>query len=324
MRSWIAAVVLVGWIGPALAVTPYDVPSGNAMATGGASAAHGHDNTALTVNPAALALYRRYGIAIMGGFFDGRDVRLGASAVDGLTTEGVSLGIAYQRSYLSMPLVVQELPGWGPVDQSPSTSRRFDTISLGLGIPLIRDKLTIGAGGTVVVVGHPILGNTVTGNATVGLAARPTRRWAVGLAGRNLIPKLFPTDPATSVVLGNRVAWTENQSLLLDVEVPLDFTGSVPVIARAGGEWGDDKRVVGAGYRFVGLTSEHWITLGAGLISDSSTDGRSTGSRGGLHYVTELPLHPLDADKSRWLAIRHTLTITIMPALNQLQRPGAR
>jgi len=324
MRSWIPAVALAGLLTPALAVTPYDIPSGNAIATGGASAAHGHDNTALSVNPAAIALHRRYGIAVVGGFFDGRDVRIGATAVDGLTTEGIALGIGYQRSYLSMPLVVEELPGWGPVGESPPTARRFDTFTLGLGVPLIKDKLTFGVGGTVVVIGHPILGNTVTGNATVGFAARPTRRWAVGLAGRNLIPKLFPTDPVTSLVLGNRVAWTENQSIVLDVELPLDLAGPIPLIARAGAEWGDDSRVIGAGYRFVGPTSEHWISLGFGMISDSSTDGRSTGHRGGLHYATELPVHPLDGDKSRLASIRHTLTITIMPAMNQVQRPRAR
>ncbi|TVQ87414.1 MAG: hypothetical protein EA397_19050 [Deltaproteobacteria bacterium] len=287
------------------------------MATGSAAAAHADDNTALTVNPAAIALKPRYGISLVGGFFDGTDVRFGGTAIDGVTTKGIAMGLGYQRSYLSMPLVVEELPGWGEVGQDPPSARRFDTFNLGFAVPLIEERLSVGLGGGLVLIGHPILGRAVTGNLTAGVAGRPAERWAVGLAGRNLLPIFFATDPGASVVLGNRYAWTENRALSLDVEVPLTARdgGQLPLIARAGAEWGDDSKVLGCGYRFVGPLNQHWLTLGAGMISDSSTDGRSTGTRGGLHYVAELPLAGLSDDKAWLPAVRHTLTITIMPAL---------
>lgn len=315
-------VVGLGQAGLAHASTPYEIPTGAAIATGGAAAAHADDNTALGVNPAALALTPRYGIALAGGFFDGRDFRFGGTAVDGLTTEGISLGIGYQRSYLSVPLVVEELPGWGEVGQDLPRARRFDTFNLGVGVPLVEDRLAVGLGAGVVLIGHPILGRAITGNLTAGLAGRPTERWAVGLAGRNLLPVFFPTDPTASVVLGNRYAWTENRALSLDLEVPFAAVGqvSMPVIARAGAEWGDEQKVLGAGYRYVGPLQQHWLTLGVGMISDSSTEARSTGTRGGLHYAAELPLAGHDRDKSWFAVIRHTLTITIMPELGQRRR----
>lgn len=324
-RSPIAlTVVALALPAPSQAVTPYEILSGPAMATGGAAAAHADSNSALTVNPAALGLKPRYGIDAFGGFFDGRDGRFGGTAVDGLTTEGIALGLGYQRSYLSVPLQESELPGWGLADQDLPRGRRFDTFALGLAVPLVDEVLSFGLGGTIVMIGHPNLGQTFTGNATVGFAARPAEKWAVGLAGRNLLPVFFPTDPGASLVLGNRYAWTENQAISLDLELPFDLQGPVPLIGRAGAEWGDEARVLGVGYRFVGPSSEHWVTLGAGMISDSSTDGRSTGTRGGLHYTAELPLHPMGDTKSQFLAVRHTLTISIMPALMQRQRPGSR
>jgi hypothetical protein len=317
------------WLGmaglgtPAVAGTPYEIASGPAMATGGAAAAHAHDNTALTMNPAAMALTPRYAITANGGFFDRRDGRFGGTAVDGLTTGGFALGLGYQRSYLSVPLVTSELPGWGQVGEEPHRSRRFDTFALGFGVPLIKEKLSLGASGTLVVIGHPIRGNVFTGNATAGFAARPSRRWAVGVAGRNLIPIAFPTDPSASVVLGNRVAWTENRSIMLDVEVPISLEGEIPVIGRTGAEWGDESKVFGVGYRFVGPLQQHWVTAGFGLISDSSTSDRPSGTRGTLHYAIEIPAHPMDEGKGRIGAMRHTLTISILPDIDR-NRPDNR
>jgi hypothetical protein len=172
-----------------------------------------------------------------------------------------------------------------------------------------------------------VLGSAITGNLTAGVAGRPARRWAVGLAGRNLLPVFFPTDPGASVVLGNRYAWTENQALSLDLELPLAAIGAtsgLPVVGRFGAEWGDDQRVLGVGYRFVGPTSEHWLTLGFGAISAASTDPRASAARGGLHYAAEVPLHGLDGAKSRLAAIRHTVTITIQPDFSSERRDRMR
>ncbi len=158
---------------PASAATPYGVEGAGAIATGGAAVANADDNTALSVNPAVIGLSDRYAVDLIGGFFDGRDVRFGGSAVDATTTQGLALGVAYQRSYLSIPLTVDELPGWGAVGAEPATARRFDTLTLGVSIPVIEDRLAFGAGGTAVFISHPVLEAPITGNLTVGAAGRP-------------------------------------------------------------------------------------------------------------------------------------------------------
>jgi hypothetical protein len=309
---------------PASAATPYGVEGAGAIATGGAAVANADDNTALSVNPAVIGLSDRYAVDLIGGFFDGRDVRFGGSAVDATTTQGLALGVAYQRSYLSIPLTVDELPGWGAVGAEPATARRFDTLTLGVSIPVIEDRLAFGAGGTAVFISHPVLEAPITGNLTVGAAGRPAERWTVALAGRNLLPVFFPTDPRASVALGNRYAWNEHTALSLDLELPLDLAGDVPVIGRFGASWGDDLRAFGVGYRWVGPSSEHWVTAGFSIFSQAASDPRVDRSRGGLRYATEVPLHPLTTGKGRLLAIRHTLTVTIEPDLRARGRSDRR
>lgn len=294
------------------AAAQVDIRTAAADATGSASAAHAHDNAALTSNPAAIGLARRYAISASGGFWNGTDWRGGVSAVDGMTTEGVALGVGYQRWQTRSELSAGELPGWLAEGDELSKQRRYDALTIGVAVPVADNRFSVGLNGSVLFVGHAVLGNATTGDVDVGIAGRPTEEWSVGLAVRNVLPQFFETDERIGLLAGTRYAWDPHTSVSLDVDVPMLKVDGLPVSIRGGAEWGDAVRHFGLGYRFEGPTSEHWMTLGAGLWSDPETSQDSS-SRAGVNYALQIPLHGLDDDLKRGWAIVHTLSITIEP-----------
>ena len=306
----------LGLVMPLSAAAQVDIRTAGTDAVGSASAANAHDNAALTSNPASIGLERRYAITANGGFWNGRDWRAAISAVDGMTTEGVALGVAYQRWPTSSELTVGELPGWISEDQELSRLRRYDNVTIGVAVPFAENRFSVGLNGSVVFVGHSVLGTATTGDVDVGLAGRPTEKWSVGVAARNVLPQFFETDERLGLVAGTRYAWDKNTSVAVDVDVPLLKVDGLPVAIRGGAEWGDDIRHFGIGYRFEGPDEEHWLTLGAGLWSDPETSGNGA-SRAGVSYAAQFPLHTTPEDVQWGWAIVHTLTITLEPNMDR-------
>ncbi len=300
--------LLVG--APALAQD--EIQTGQVIATGGAAAAHGNNNGGLSVNPATVGLTRRYAMDIAGGFWDGRDWRVGVVAVDNLTTKGFAMGVGYQHWRASHELSSEELPGWITTGDDLPSKRSFHNITLAMAIPVVEDRFSIGVSGSLMLIDHAILGSKTSGDLEAGIAGRPTEKWALGLAVRNILPRYFVTDQSIGIVGGTRYAWNDITSVMLDVDVPLTAVDGVPLSVRGGAEFGQDLRQLGIGYRFEGPTEEHWITAGAGMYSDTAPDSPG-GNLAGLHYALEVPVHGLGNTKNQLLGIRHTLTLTIMP-----------
>lgn len=286
--------------------------------TGRAGAAHGDDNIAITTNPAALGLSQRYALGITGGFWNGRDFRFGANAVDSMTNPTVGLGLAYERSYRSSDLPIDELPGWIPAGTEPPSQRRFDNITAAFALPLLDNRLSFGVSGQLLFMNHAVLGVETSGDVEAGIAGRPHERWSLGLAARNILPAFNPTDETLGLVAGTRYAWSPRTALALDVDVPLGKTEGLPLSVRAGAEWGESTTHVGMGYRFEGPTGEHWISAGGGLWNDPETspDG---GSQAGLQYALQIPLHALEG-QNRLYAMQHTLSVVIQPKLDEERR----
>jgi hypothetical protein len=287
--------------------------TGQGAATGGAVGAHAHDNSALAVNPAALGLFARYTFTGQGGLVDGRDYRLGITAVDGQTTPGLVFGLSYHRWRTTGALTVDELPGWVVAGEGPPDKRRYDQFTLGVAFPAFEGRLAAGLQGQLTYVDHQVLGRQFTGDLTAGLAARPTREWSVALAARNLLPRFFATDPVPSGLAATRYAWSDNTAVAVDVEVPISVPeGAFPVALRAGAEWGDVSRELNAGWRLEGPLREHWVSVGAGLWSDPETSPDQE-SRAGFHYAAQVPLHDLGGVGKNLLGIVHTITLTVEP-----------
>lgn len=296
---------------PALA--QQDIETGPVQTLGGAGAAHAHDNGALSVNPAAIGLAERYGLSLVGGFWDGRDWRAGLVAVDNLTTDGVAMGVGYQHFVTQRALTLEELPGWTSENGDSGSTRIFDSVTVGLAAPLFEDRLSFGVSGQLQFVSHPILGRATSGDVEAGVAGRPTEEWAVGVAVRNILPRFFVTDQSIGLVAGTRYAWNDHTSVAVDVDVP--FVGEaegLPLSIGGGGEWGDDNRQIGIGYRYVGPSAEHWLNAGFGIYNDTAQDSEG-GNMAGLHYALRVPLHPLKDQTNRLYALQHTLTLTIAP-----------
>jgi len=304
----LALLLLAG--APALAQD--DVATGPVLATGGAAAAHAHDNGALTVNPAAIGLAERYAMVGSGSFWDGRDWRAGVVAVDNMTTEGFAMGVAYQHWRAQHDLSLDEFPGWTTSGDELPTKRTFHNITVGAALPMADDRFSIGVSGTLLFIDHAILGTKTSGDLEAGIAGRPTEKWSLGLGVRNILPRFFVTDQSIGIVAGTRYAWNDLTSVLLDVDVPLTAVDGLPFSVRTGAEFGQDLRHVGVGYRFEGPTSEHWASAGAGMWSDTAPDSPG-GNLAGLHYAVQVPLHGMGSTKNQLLGIRHTLTLSIQP-----------
>jgi hypothetical protein len=289
--------------------------------TGRAGAAHAHDNLAITANPAALGLSRRYALGAQGGFWNGRDFRFGANAVDSLTNPGIALGLAYERSYITSDLPDDEQPGWIVSGDDPPSRRRFDHITAAFALPLLDNRLSFGVSGTLLLMNHAVLGTRTSGDVEAGIAGRPAERWSLGLAVRNILPRMLVTDTGVGLVAGTRYAWDEHTALALDVDVPLTKVDEgLPMSVRLGGEWGDTTKHFGAGYRFEGPTGQHWVSVGAGLWSDPATspDG---GSKAGFVYAAQVPLHDLSGTGvGRLAAIQHTLSLIVQPQVDRDRR----
>ncbi|MFT7520621.1 MAG: hypothetical protein ACI9MC_002771 [Kiritimatiellia bacterium] len=296
---------------PEIAAAQVDVHTSMVEATGRASAAHSHDNSAITVNPAAIGLSQRYTMEAHAGYWNGKDWRAGITAMD--STNPIAFGLAYERYHRRTTLSVDELPGWLADGEEVPKQRRYDNITAAVALPLLDNRLSFGVNGTLLVYSHSILGKGTTGDLDLGVAGRPTNEWSVGVSLRNVLPVYFATDKQTGVLAGTRYAWNEVTSVMLDVDVPLQSSDAkVPVAVRGGFEAGGPTWQAGMGYRFEGPDNEHWITWGAGLWSDPETspDG---GSRAAFHYAMAIPLHSMGDETSRLAATTHTISIVIAP-----------
>lgn len=313
-----SVVVAVGVVLACPAMAQDDVNTGPALAMGGASAAHADNNAALTTNPAAIGLKRRYNVDIVGGFWDGRDYRVGVNAVDAMyTTEGLAMGVAYQYWRTRVPLTTDELPGWVESGEELSSRRAFNNVTIGAALPVAEGRFSVGVNGTLLFINHAVLGSTVTGDMDVGLAGRPTKDWSLGVAVRNVLPKFFPTDDSIGLTAGTRYAWSDQTSVAVDVDVPFVAPeDGIPLSIGGGAEIGQDLRQLGIGYRYIGPTNQHWASLGAGIWSDTAPDSPA-GNLAGLHYAAQVPLHGLGSTTDQLLGIRHTLTVSIQPKKQQ-------
>lgn len=290
-----------------------DVTPGTMAALGGAGAAHAHDNGALTSNPAAMGLSRRYMLNLYGGLFNGRDTRFSFSGVDALTPESYAFGIAYNYERARSVLSTEELPGWISADADVPNEREFHAFTAGLAIPLLRRRLSFGVTGQFVLINHAVLDSKRSGDLTVGIAGRPTEEWSVGVAVRDILPAFAVTDDTVGLTAGTRYAWGPMTSVALDVDVPFEATEGLPFSIRTGAEFEQDYRHIAIGYRFEGPVSEHWLSAGAGIFRFTNPEEQN-GSLVGLHYALQAPLHKAGPGWDQLAAIRHTITISMMPS----------
>lgn len=277
-----------------------ETPSAAEAGTGGASLASPRDNSAITVNPANVALIPRYDVQAQ--FIGGPtgDLRWSGSVVDGRTSKFIAFGVAYNGGIVARPFHTDELPGWAPTGEELVNSKQTHDITVALATPFLDHRLSFGLSGTLSIYNGQYAGKGVTGNIDVGFTARPIEFFSVGLVGENLLPIVEQADTPATLGLGVRGGKDNLFVGMADFSARLEQVNGSRFDVSAGLQ-GTIKKVVDirGGYAFDGDDLRHAVTWGLGLHSKS----------GGLDYAMKIPVFK---DSWTFAETTHYVTLTVL------------
>lgn len=277
-----------------------EVPSAAQAGAGGAANADLRDNSAITINPANVALVARYDVQAQFTGGPTGDLRWNASAVDGRTSPRISFGVAYYGGITAPAFHASELPGWAPTDETLRNSKQTHDITIALAAPFMDRKLSVGLSGTLRIFNGEYVGKGVTGNMDVGFTARPVEFFSVGLVGKDVLPLADQSDTPSIVGLGVRGGKDNLFVAMADFNVRLEQVNRSRFDAAAGVQ-GTIKELIDirGGYAWDGDLAHHAATWGLGLHS----------KMGGLDYGMQIPVF-----KDAWTIAEatHYVTLTIV------------
>ena len=260
------------WLANAYALD--DVPGARRSAMGGSGVAALGDDSAVTLNPAALGLVSRFDFDAQGIAGTEKLLGIGASAVDAQTGP-VALGVTYQLTRDEPELLGTDLPGWVQSGNAVSNVRRDHLLAAALSLPLLDRRLAFGVGGGVSFYNNDQGGSGTYGDLDVGFAAIPVDGFSVGIAARDLVPLATSLDTPPSFVGGAEIA---GKIGALSAEGGLSTGTDWAPILRGGGELAASLLRLRAGGAMVGSTTS--FAWGIGV----------QGASGGLEYAMTVPI----------------------------------
>jgi len=172
----------------ALASPAGEAVGAEALAMGGAAAASPDDNSAVTLNPATIALSERYDLHGLFRYGPGAGLHWGATIVDSRTSKHLAAGLAYTGTRFDGPLVPGEMAGWKLPGVPVPNEKRVHDITFALAVPLLDRRLSLGVNGNVSRYDHDRFGEGTAFNTDFGLALRPVDWLVFSAVGRNLLP----------------------------------------------------------------------------------------------------------------------------------------
>ncbi len=218
------------------------------LGMGGAFRSLGYGAEAVTGNPAAMSLYKRYAMELSGSWDVPLGYGLGTLALADSTTE-VAAGIAY------------DFVTYG-VDQRRAAHLTTFALSTMLG-----ERLAVGVSARHQVLTGATNANSITLNG--GLVVRILDFIYLGASGHNLLPVYNPD--ITRYFVGSLSALLFAQ-LSPAFDVRADFNGPTPRFAYMGGvEWLVDKAFpLRAGYEYDGIRGHQYVSGGVGFFDEGS------------------------------------------------------
>lgn len=266
------SMMLLLWIEAAYAID--DVPGARRGAMGGSGVAALGDDSAVTLNPAALGLVERFDVDLQGVGGTEKLLGFGASAVDARTGP-VALGVTWLYSRDAPAISAEDLPGWVPSGDEVSNTRRDHLLAAGLSLPLLDRRVALGIGGGLSLYNNDLGGTGTVGDLDAGVAAVPVEGMSVGVSARDLVPFNHELDAPPSFVAGAEVA---GKIGAIAAEGGLSTGAAWAPIVRGGAELRAALLRVRAGGAMVGSdTSFGW---GLGVENDA----------GGLEYAMTVPI----------------------------------
>lgn len=260
-----------------------DMAPANVYAMGSTANAVWDDNAAITSNPGALGLDVRYDFSGLFRYGPQGDLEWGAAVADSRTAPRIAFGVSYLGGVTTPPLATADLPGWKMADEPLDPERRDHQFNVGLALPMLDHRLSVGAGGELLIFDREIGGSGTTGNLDLGVGARPWEWLGFGLAGRDLIPT---SDAAAHPVTLGAGARLEARYAVLAVDA--DYIPAYEAVDFAAGLQGTVSYASGRlGLRSSGETGARHVTWGLGFAGDGAS----------LDYAMAIPIgEPVPGD----------------------------
>jgi hypothetical protein len=293
-----------------------DTPSAAIAGIGGASVADPSDTTALRTNPAAISLAERYDV--QGSFLYGpeRDLRWVAAIIDSQTSGFLSFGVSYAGTRTtSTPFHPDDLPPFGITGEELVNVQQRHDVHFSLAAPFLERRLSAGLGGSLNVLVTPWRGQEITGNLTLGVAARPVEWLSLGASFRDVLPVAKQNERPATATFGVRGGKEDLVFGAVEADVQLEGLDTIvgpPASVRAGIE-GVVRFVRGrAGWQWDGPANLHTLRFGVGL-------GNTAGS---LDYTL---IVPVGSERSGGAGLQHVFSVTLHTAAisNQAEEEDA-
>lgn len=219
------------------------------LAMGGAFRAMGYGAEAITGNPAAMSLFKRYQMELSGSWDIPNGYGLGTAAISDSLSSDIAAGVAY------------DFVTYGGLDR-----RWAHLTTFALAMPLSQ-MVHLGAS-----VRHQIITgatNTNSITASAGLVVRPTTFLTLGVSGHNLLPNYNRDLPR---YFAGSVSMLLFGQLTPCFDVRADFNAATPRFAWSGGvEWMLSMSYpLRAGYERDDITGHQYVSGGVGIFDEGS------------------------------------------------------
>jgi hypothetical protein len=259
-----------------------------AAGAGGAATADPIDLSSVRANPSAFALQRRYDLGVLGRFGPGSDTRWGAIVVDAKTNDVIAFAFRYAGNITRPPFLDAELPPFAITGDALENRKQQHDFLVAVAIRGLDDRLSFGVAGDVLWYKKDWGGEGVTGNLSLGGAAKPHPNLTVGLSARDLIPQAATPDRPTLLTLGVRggrddlklgvvgageLTWRPVEGEGIPLQARLGVQGLIRVVGLRAGWWYDGFTAAPDG------GGTHHATWGFGLYS----------AAGSLDYAMDIP-----------------------------------
>ncbi|HWV38514.1 MAG TPA: hypothetical protein VN033_08545 [Vulgatibacter sp.] len=229
--------------------TAQDLSGTRAMAMGNAFRAIATSNEAIYLNPAGMALQRKYEIDLAYAFARGDDLsRFNGSIVDSKTTR-LATGLAY--THLKGDGLQGELSG--------------SIVNLAFGLP-VAERVALGFGFKYLDFAEPDRTNAITGD--VGVLVQPIEWLSFAGVAYNVIDVDSREAPFR---VGGGVAFGTDTTFRVALDTVADFTSDPERTAltyHAGGEYlFDGAMAIRGGFMRRDLDDRNYLSAGLGFIS---------------------------------------------------------
>lgn len=298
------------------------VQGANLLGMGTVGVAAPADNAAVTMNPGAIGLRKRFDLHVHGRVGPTAGLHWAATAVDARTSDVVAAGFAYSGDRFEPAVTAADLPAWSISGEEIRNRKRYHDFAGAIAVALLDRRISLGVGGALSVYDNDQQGSGRSFDMSAGLGVAPIDALTLGVSIRNFLPHARQDRPA-QILAGIRVE--DPTSFAIEVNAsrgwlpaPTDlvavaglataaedpsvwtFSGGIDkrfggVRVRAGGTWQGESRLPFATFG-IGSHQDDGLGFEYGLAVPLTSDLRfsSTVHQISFRFAAEAEIDPND------------------------------